>query len=163
MLYLDASALAKRYFVEKGSQAVAARFESGERIFTSMLSFAEIHSVIARKFRNKEYGREEFSRLRDEFQSDWLFSLSKVELDLRAMLALPGLIENFPLRSSDAVHLSAAVWLRDSLRVGALGGGTDEVVVFGASDKRLTEAAASFGLDVFDPELENEQGELPTH
>jgi predicted nucleic acid-binding protein len=29
MLYLDASALAKRYFNEKGSDVVAARFESG--------------------------------------------------------------------------------------------------------------------------------------
>jgi predicted nucleic acid-binding protein len=152
MLYLDASALAKRYFSEKGSQIVAARFESGEQIFTSILSFAEIHSTIARKFRDKEYDREEFSRLRNAFQNDWLFSLSILELDLRAMIALPLLLENFALRAGDAIHLSTALWLKDSLTVGVFPGQGNETVEFGVADKRLAEAALHYGMRVFDPE-----------
>ena len=50
MLYLDASALVKRYSNEKGSRAVVERFESGEKIFTSVLSFGEVHASFARKF-----------------------------------------------------------------------------------------------------------------
>jgi uncharacterized protein len=154
MLYLDASALAKRYFHEKGSNVIAARFESGEPIFTSILSFAEIHSLIARKFREREYGRVELRRLRDAFENDWLFSLSKLQLDLNAMTALPRIVENFPLRASDAIHLSSAVWLEDGLRLGTMGSRASDTVVFGAADKRLIHAATQLGIDVLDPELE---------
>lgn len=152
MLYLDASALAKRYFNENGSDAVAARFESGKKIFTSVLSFAEIHSVIARKFREREFGRDEFFRLRDSFQSDWLFGLSKLELDSGAMIALPGILEHLPLKAGDAIHLSTAIWLRDSARAGTFGSPISEDVEFGVADRRLAEAALQYGLRVFDPE-----------
>src|SRR5579863_8873374 len=150
MLYLDASALAKRYFHEKGSDGIASRFESGETIFTSILSFAEIHSTIARKFREKEYGREEFSRLRDAFQNDWLFSLSVLELDLRAMVALPLILENFPLRAGDAIHLSTAIGLKDGIQAGVFTGRTGETLEFGVADKRLAQAALQYGMKVFD-------------
>ena len=48
MLYLDSSALMKRYVIEKGSGALSARFERGENIYTSLLSFGEIHAALAR-------------------------------------------------------------------------------------------------------------------
>jgi predicted nucleic acid-binding protein len=152
MLYLDASALAKRYFTEKGSAVVAARFESGESIFTSIFSYAEIHSAIARKFRDKILEKQEFIRLRDEFQNDWLFSLSKLDLDLNSMTALPGLVETYSLKAGDAIHLSAAVWLKDSLRVGKWGGKTGGTVEFGVADNRLAKVAQECGFQVFNPE-----------
>ena len=152
MLYLDASALAKRYFNEQGSDVVAARFESGERIFTSILSFAEVHSAIARKFRDKEFDTQEFSRLRDAFQNDWFFSLSKLDLDLKAMIALPRLVETYSLKAGDAIHLSTAVWLKDSLLVGIRSGKTGETVEFGVADNRLAKVAQECGFLVFNPE-----------
>jgi predicted nucleic acid-binding protein len=154
MLYLDASVLAKRYFDERGSEVLAARFESGERIFTSILSFAEVHSAIARKFRDKELDTQEFRRLRDAFQNDWLFSLSKLDLDSNSMTALPQLVEIYSLKAGDAIHLSAAVWLKDSLRVGVWSGKTGGTVEFGVADKRLAEVAQKCGFQVFNPEDE---------
>lgn len=156
MLYLDASALAKRYFNENGSELVAARFESGEGIFTSVLSFAEIHSVMARKFRGGDFGVAEFSRLKELFQDDWAFSLSKLELDFAAMTSVPRIVENVALRASDAIHLSTAIWLRDSVRLGTASRSRGNSVVFGAADKRLIQAAMQFGLEVFDPEADGE-------
>jgi predicted nucleic acid-binding protein len=155
MLYLDASALAKRYFDEKGSTAVAARFESGERIFTSILSYAEIHSAIARKFRDKEFDVQEFIGLRDAFQNDWYFSLSKLDLDLKAMIALPRLVETYSLNAGDAIHLSTAVWLKDSILVGVWSAKSGETVEFGVSDNRLANVAQACGLQVFNPENED--------
>ena len=152
MIYLDASALTKRYFDEKGSEVVADRFEHGEIIFTSVISFAEVHAAFARKFRHKEIDKEELARLRDEFQNDWLFSLSKVEVDLMAMIDLPRLVETYPLKAGDAIHLSAALWLKNSLRVGAITGQAVETVVFGVADRQLSKIAAECGLNVFDPE-----------
>jgi uncharacterized protein len=152
MLYLDASALAKRYFNEMGSEVVTARFESGERIFTSILSFAEVHSAFARKFREKEFDAQEFNRLRDTFQEDWLFSLSKLDLDLNSMTALPGLVETYSLKAGDAIHLSTAVWLKDSLQVGKWSGKTGGTVEFGVADNRLAKVAEECGFQVFNPE-----------
>jgi predicted nucleic acid-binding protein len=154
MLYLDASALAKRYFNETGSEVVAARFESGERIFTSILSYAEIHSAIARKFRDKEFDAGEFSRLRDAFRDDWLFSLSKLDLELNSMIALPQLVETYSLKAGDAIHLSTAVWLKDSIRVGVWSGETRRTVEFGVADNQLAKVAQECGFQVFNPEDE---------
>src|ERR1700674_1936775 len=155
MLYLDASALAKRYFNEEGSTVVAARFESGERIFTSILSFAEIHSAIARKFRDKEFDAEEFNRLRDAFRDDWLFSLSKLDLELNSMIDLPQLVETYSLKAGDAIHLSTAVWLKDSLRAGVWSGKTGGNVEFGVADNQLAKVAQECGFQVFNPEDEH--------
>lgn len=155
MLYLDASALAKRYFNEPGSDVVAARFESGERIFTSILSFAEVHSAIARKFREKIFDAREFKRLRDAFQDDWLFSLSKLDLDLNSMIALPRLVETYSLKAGDAIQLSTAVWLKDSLSVGVWSGKTGETVEFGVADNQLAKIALECDLLVFNPEDED--------
>ena len=155
ILYLDASALAKRYFNETGSEVVAARFESGEKIFTSLLCFAEVHSAIARKFREKEFDEREFNRLREAFREDWLFSLGKLDFDLNSMNALPRLVETYSLKAGDAIHLSTAFWLRDSLRKGKWRGEAEETVEFGVADNRLAKVALECGFQVFNPEGEH--------
>lgn len=155
MLYLDTSALAKRYFSEKGSVVVASRFESGERIFTSILSYAEVHAAIARKFRDKEFDAQEFHRLREAFHGDWLFSLSILDLDLNSMTAFPQLVQSYSLKAGDAIHLSTAVWLKDSLRVGKWSGKSGGTVEFGVADTQLAKVAQECGFQVFNPEDEH--------
>jgi predicted nucleic acid-binding protein len=122
MLYLDASALVKRYFHERGSKAVVARFGREERIFTSKLSFAEIHSSLGRKFRTGELNSQDLARVREEFESDWLFSLSVLDLDVGTISAISQLVEQYDLKAGDAIHLSAAFWLRDTIRLGRIRG-----------------------------------------
>ena len=75
-LYLDASALVKRYITEKGSTALNARFERGEIIYTSLLSFGEIHATIARAYRMRRLNGHDLNRIREAFLSDWLIGLS---------------------------------------------------------------------------------------
>jgi uncharacterized protein len=152
MLYLDSSALIKRYVQEEGSKAVASRFETGEKLYTSVLSYAEVHAAIGRKYRDKELNTDQKERLVDDFLDDWLFSLSILELTTAAMSALPALCEQYSLKASEAVHLSAAFWLKDAIRLRAKrfddGGG---IVEFGVSDRRLGEAALKCGFQVFNP------------
>lgn len=152
MLYLDASALIKRYSFEKGSSALLARFDSEERIFTSRLSFAEVHSSLGRKFRAGELNAQDLARVREEFVSDWLFSLSVLDLDVGTMSAISHLVEKYDLKAGDAIHLSAAFWLRDTILLGRLRGGVVESVEFGVADKQLARIARMCGLKVFDPE-----------
>ena len=152
MLYIDSSALVKRYVQESGSKAVTSRFEKGEAIYTSVLSFAEVHAAIGRKYRDKELSVDEKGKLVDEFQTDWLSSLSILELTTNTMFALPSLCEQYFLKASDAIHLSAAFWLRDAIRLSAKGfEGGGNVVEFGVSDLRLGEAALKCGFQVFNP------------
>ena len=53
MLYLDSSALIKRYVKELGTDATKARIETEAATpgnpFTSVLTYAEIHATLARK------------------------------------------------------------------------------------------------------------------
>ena len=152
MLYLDSSALVKRYVQEAGSKAVISRFERGETIYTSMLSFAEVHAAIGRKYRDKGLSANEKEKLVDEFQADWLFNLSILELTAATMSALPLLCQQYSLKASDAVHLSAAFWLKDAIRVHAKGfKGSGNILEFGVSDRQLGEAALKCGFQVFNP------------
>ena len=152
MLYLDSSVLVKRYVQEEGSKAVTSRFERGETIYTSVLSFAEVHTAIGRKYRDKHLSINEKKKLVDEFLSDWLFSLTVLELTTHTMTALPTLCEQYFLKASDAIHLSAAIWLKDSIRVHAKGyEGSGNIVEFGVSDRQLGEAALKCGFQVFSP------------
>ncbi len=155
MLYLDSSALVKRYSNERGSRAVVARFESGEKIFTSMLSFGEVHSSIARKFRSKELSLLELRKLRENFLNDWLFSLSILDLDGRTMSELPRLVEQHDLRAGDAIHLAAAFWLKDTIRLRKHRDRLEETVEFGVADKRLAKVAQECGFKMFNPEDED--------
>jgi len=153
MLYLDTSVLVKRCVQEVGSKAVNSRFERGETIYTSVLSFAEVHATIGRKYRDGELKINEKKKLIDEFQTDWLFSLNILELTTVTMSALASLCEQYSLRASDAVHLSAAFWLKDAIRIRAKGfEDSGNFVEFGVSDRQLGEAALKCGFRVFNPE-----------
>ncbi len=155
MLYLDSSALIKRYFKEKGSHALNTRFDLGEEIYTSVLSFAEVHGVLARAFRMKEVGSNELASLRQAFDGDWIIGLSPLEVNLQTMGALPKLVEQFPLKASDAIHLSTAHWLQEKVRLRASGSLIGESFEFGVADRRLGQIALKCGMKVFNPEDED--------
>jgi uncharacterized protein len=151
MLYLDSSALVKRYVAEKGSAALNARFDRDENIYTSVLSFGEIHAALAHAHRSKRLTTEDFTRSRDTFLNDWLLGLSAIEVNVQTMTALPALVESYLLRAADAIHLSAAIWLRDTLRSQGHRPAQDDIE-FGVADVRLGEAASKCGFRLFNPE-----------
>ena len=83
---------------------------------------------------------------------DFLFTLNVLEVDTNTMTALPGLVEQFPLKAADAVHLSAALWLRDMCRLVPDFAAGDTTIEFGVADQRLARVAAQYGCKVFNPE-----------
>ena len=155
MLYLDTSALVKRYFDEPGHRSIVARFESGEEIFTSMLTYGEVHSVIGRKFRSKEFGLARLAQLREDFMHDWRFGLSILQVDSQTMTKLPQLVERYKLKTGDAVQLSALFWLSAAIPSGGFRNPGNEIVEFGVSDKNLAKIAFNCGFKIFDPEEES--------
>lgn len=152
MLYLDSSALVKSYLNEVGTAAVRIRLSSAERIFTSALTYAEVHTVLGRKYQARELPRQEFQTARDAFVRDWVLALLVLELDTKTLSGVPGLVERYPLKASDAVHLASGLWLHDMLQLSADFAAGESKLEFGVADKSLARIASECGLAVFDPE-----------
>ena len=155
MLYLDSSALVRRYFKEVGSGALIARAtDPTEELFTSVLIYAEVHSVMARKHREGKINAATLHKLREDFESDWVNLFNAVKLNLPTMAALPNLLERYPVKSGDAIQLSIAIWLNKEMEAENQSG-AKRVLEFGVADRKLAIAANACGLQVFNPEDEN--------
>lgn len=164
MLYVDSSALVKHYVREVGTNVLKAKLQEHSRytpgVLISNVGYAEILATFARRLRDNPSLTAETSRLETEFQYDWLFRLTHVELDVGVLGYIHDLVRKNPLRGVDAIHLASALWLRDTLKLNSemrLAGGP---LIFGTSDNQLKNAARRVGLEVFDPE-ETEIGRKP--
>jgi predicted nucleic acid-binding protein len=161
VIYLDSSALLKHYVREAGSDAldelVGQAMNQGRSVFMSVLGYPEILATFARRIRENLRLRAQLVSLQDRFKNDWARELSQVELNARVRLFIPRLLNSYPLKGSDAVHLASALWLRDALRLGLDFGRTIKRLTFATSDRQLKRAAAAEGLEVFDPE------DMPRH
>jgi predicted nucleic acid-binding protein len=140
---------------ERGSKRLRARIESGEQLFTSTLTFAEIHSALSRKYlQEKSISKHVFTRIRKQFLADWAFAFNTLEVNpATTLLSLSEILERRHLRGADGVHLATAAWLRDRLRSSAGERGAEGQVEFAVCDKQLAEAALEIGITVFNPEL----------
>jgi uncharacterized protein len=156
VLYLDTSALVKHYVQEAGTEQIQARLEGeaehGRSVFTSVLTYAEIHAVLARRLREKFVSADDFEVIRDRFDADWNFDLAPVELSSQVLRFVRDAVRGFSLKGADGVHLASALWLRDASRAKGTGGKYAGPVVFVSSDRQLTRAAAKSQFEVFNPE-----------
>ncbi len=141
MIYFDSSALVKRYLREVGSESVNALLLSEETIVISRLAYPEMLSAFMRKHRGGELVRKSLRSVIDQFESDWKH-FSIVEFHDELFPIIKALIEKYPLKGADAVHLSSALWLKQASR---------EDVKFVASDLNLLKAAESENLHAINP------------
>jgi len=159
VLYLDSSALFKRYQKEQGTETLNSRLRKEARdlrsVFKSVLTYAEIHAAFARRAREKLLSAGEAAAVQDEFDADWALSIGPIELGTGVLAFVRNLVREFPLRGADAIHLASALWLRDMASVGIKTDQYTGPVVFVSSDKQLARAAAKSHLDVFNPETGN--------
>jgi predicted nucleic acid-binding protein len=155
VLYLDSSALIKHYQLEGGRSRLEAKLKeatnTGTSIFSSVLTYAEIHAVLARRNRERNISEPEAKRVHDQFDEDWIFTLSPVDATAGVLGFVREIVKNSPLKGADALHLASALWLRDmSIRRGKHGD-DPKSLVFISSDKQLLTAAEKNSLRVFDP------------
>ena len=156
MLYLDSSALIKHYQTERGTDALNVRLEEEEQnlrsVFTSVLTYAEVHAALSRRTRDARLSSEEATEVQDKFDVDWVLSLSPIDLDSSVLGFVRNVVNEFPLRGADAIHLASALWLRDMARLGLKKDQYAGPLVLASSDKQLTKAALKRHIEVFDPE-----------
>jgi predicted nucleic acid-binding protein len=155
VLYLDSSALIKRYQNERGTDTLNARLQAEAKglraAFTSVLTYAEIHAALARRARERLLSPEEAAVISDEFDADWVLSLGPIELGTNVLGFVRDIVRGFSLGGADAIHLASALWLRDMARLGVKADQYTGPLVFVCSDKQLARAVAKHKIEVFDP------------
>ena len=138
MIYLDTSALVKRYVAEAGAKMVRRMFLGTEPLATSALSYAEYFSALNRKRRENALSRAAYRELARAFEADWT-RLQVVQLTESVLRSARRLLERHELRAGDAVQLASALAMAGSV-----------AVRFASADRRLAAAAAQQGLPVLE-------------
>jgi predicted nucleic acid-binding protein len=141
MIYLDSSALVKRYVQEEGTDCVKSILAGNGLITTSKFTYPEILSALMRKVRAGEIERRRFNGIVETFDEDWDHVLV-LDFHNDLLRIVKVLIEKHPLKAADAIHLSSALWLKLSSKAD---------VTFVASDSNLLKAAGAEKLQVMNP------------
>jgi len=143
ILYLDASALVKRYIAELGTREVAEAIASAEVVATSLISRAETAAALARAVRVGTLNQEQAASALQVFRSEWP-RLVRVHATEMVVAQADDLAWKMGLRGYDAVHLSSALVWQD---------GMGERVTLATFDQRLWTAAEQRGLLLWPEDL----------
>ena len=142
MIYLDSSALIKRFVTEKGSSLVQSLLQQPEGVATAKIAYAEIFAGLARKLREGHIPKPLHALACRQFEKDWT-AYFRVELQDAVLFLARDLVQRHLLRGFDAVHLASALSLKTGLGEG---------VTFAAADARLLRAAEAENLDTLNVE-----------
>lgn len=106
--YLDASALVKRYVVERSSRETVAFIGDAEIVATSIISRAEVSAAFARAARMRLVPLETARSAQRRFAADWP-DLARVPLTEALAERAEALAWEYSLRGYDAVQLASAL------------------------------------------------------
>ena len=132
-VFFDSSALAKRYIEEKGSDQVQAILSSASALAVSVICIPEIVSALCRRRRERKVSTQEYRNAKASVLSD-IDDATVIGITEEVIAQAVALLEQFPLRSADALHIaSASEWSTD---------------LFVSADDRQCKAARARGLRV---------------
>jgi uncharacterized protein len=132
-VFFDSSALAKRYVEEAGSDRVQDILSSASSLTISVICISEIISALCRRRRERKLSQQQYLAAKKALFAD-LEDMSVVNLTDRVITRAVDMLEKWPLRSSDSLHIAcAAEW---------------SVELFVSADERQCAAAREYGLQV---------------
>jgi predicted nucleic acid-binding protein len=142
ILYLDTSALVKRFIVEKGSADVNALISVADLVGSSIISQVEMASALGKALRMEWIDSTSAQSAYQDYLGQWQY--------FTRLMVSPGLIDraaqlswDFGLRGYDATHLASALFWQDSL---------DMEIVLATYDRELWIAANKSGIKIW-PEI----------
>ncbi len=112
IVYLDASAVVKRYVDEHGSAETAALIAEADTVVTSVISRTEVEAALARAVKLKAITGRTGQMARRRFAEDWL-DLARLPVSEGLAIRAGELAWRFGLRGYDAVHLASALSSRE--------------------------------------------------
>jgi predicted nucleic acid-binding protein len=131
ILYLDASALVKRYIQEKASEDVNAWIDSAEMVVTNLITRVEVDAAIARAGRMKLISPDETLAALRQLRSEWE-SFQRLPINENTVIRGGDLAIEHNLRGYDATHLACALIWQETLGM---------PVTLASFDSHLIEAA----------------------
>lgn len=138
IIYLDSSALVKRYVVETGSDQVEEWISNAQILSTGLITRAEISAAISRLCRMNFVDQVTKDRTLEIFRLEWesfvRLPVSETTVDRADRLACL-----YDLRGYDAVHLASACIWRETLA---------RDVFLATFDRKLWRSAHAEGLHV---------------
>ncbi len=143
ILYLDASALVKRYVSERGTAEVGRIITQADGVGTSLISRAEISAALAKAVRVKLLTRNDATKALRVFRAQWN-DLARLQLTETLIAQADALAWEHSLRGYDAVHLASALFWQEMI---------GEPLTLATYDRQLWEAARQLRLEVFPMEL----------
>ena len=136
IVYLDASALVKRYVAEVGSTDVRHLIAQAEIVGSSLVSRAEVAAALGKAVRLKVLTRDEAAGALRVFRSQWA-DLIRVQPTETIAARADGLAWEHRLRGYDAMHLATALFWQDTL---------GEAVTLATFDRPLWQATQDTGM-----------------
>ncbi len=106
-LFLDTSALAKRYIAEQGSDTVLGLCREAEQLAVSVICLPEMISTLNRLVRERRLSRAKYQVLKQTLLGD-LAGADLCELTTAVMRGVIRLLEANPLGAMDAIHVASA-------------------------------------------------------
>lgn len=132
-IFLDSSALAKRYVQEPGSDRLEEILFSASSLGVSVICLPEVVSALCRIRRERKLSQPQYLNAKQALFED-IDDTSVVNVTDQVVARAIELLERWPLRSSDSLHVaSAAEWAAD---------------LFVSADARQCAAARAYGLQV---------------
>ena len=132
-VFFDSSALAKRYIEEQGSDRIQAILSSASALAVSVICVPEIVSALCRRRRERKISADDYRIAKASVLSD-IDDATIIGTSEEVIAHAVALLEQFPLRSADALHVAcASEWSTD---------------LFVPADHRQCAAARSHGLRV---------------
>ena len=129
--FFDASAFAKRYVEENGSQLVDDMCQEATEISLSVICVPEIISALNRRVREKSLSHENYTTIKQHLSAD-VGDAVIINLTAEVIAASIWILEDSPIRAVGALHIACALeWSAE---------------LFVSSDKRQIAAARKAGL-----------------
>jgi predicted nucleic acid-binding protein len=144
ILYLDASALVKRYVAEMGSEEVEQVIRASDVVGTGLISRAEVSAGLAKAARVGVLDNKEAAEAINAFRKDWA-DLVRVAISEAVVARADGLAWQYGLHGYDAVHLATALVWQEVM---------GETITLASYERQLWEAAQPAGLVPFPEDLD---------
>ena len=136
IVYVDASALVKRYVTEPGSAAVNAVLAGAAALGTSVITRAEVAAALGKAARMRVVSEADAAAALGAFAGDWA-DLTRLRLTESTAVRAASLAWDHGLRGYDAVHLATALLWRELM---------DAPVMLATFDRQLWDAASGLGF-----------------
>ena len=129
--FVDTSALLKRYIDEDGSRKLEEALATVSDLVVSPVTWVELHAAVARRLRRKLLTPQQSSSILTEAETDFRFYSQVVWSEELADTAVK-MVHRHPLRTLDAIQLSAGVLSRPDLFL------TSDLVLFQEARKVIS-------------------------